>query len=215
MNHIVQFAFDFDDARITELVEAQAAKQVIDKITKDVESILYTKRYGYQSDNPIRELVADRVNAIIDEHKDDIINSAVERLSDSVIDDVYNALESFRTNRTFSDEYDYYESVLMTEFIRDIQPGVKLYRDRLNGIAWAEDHRTGLGISVHPNIDETGSIDGMVNLGYWRKDDRVVKSHGWIYNIDRLAYDSNDPIETIVASECRCAACLERKKVSL
>ena len=134
---------------------------------------------------------------------------------DSVIDDVYNALESFRTNRTFRDEYDYYESVLMTEFIRDIQPGVKLYRDRLNGIAWAEDHRTGLWISVHPNIDETGSVDGMVNLGYWRKDDRVAKSHGWIYNIDRLAYDSNDPIEAFVASECRCAACLERKKVSL
>lgn len=131
---------------------------------------------------------------------------------DSVVDDICNALESFRTNRTFRDEYDYYESVLMTEFIRDIQPGVKLYRDRLNGIAWAEDHRTGLGISVHPNIDETGSIDGMVNLGYWRKDDRVVKSHGWIYNIDRLTYDSNDPIEVIVASECRCAACLERRK---
>ena len=26
MNHIIQFAFDFDDARITEMVEAQAAK---------------------------------------------------------------------------------------------------------------------------------------------------------------------------------------------
>lgn len=125
---------------------------------------------------------------------------------------INNALESFRTNRTFRDEYDYYESVLMTEFIRDIQLGVKLYRDRLNGIAWAEDHRTGLGISVHPNIDETGSVDGMVNLGYWRKDDRVAKSHGWIYNIDRLTYDSNDPIEAIVASECRCAACLERRR---
>ena len=84
MNHIIQFAFDFDDAHITELVEAQAAKQVIDKITKDVESILYTKRYGYQSDNPIREFVTERVNAIIDEHKDDIINAAVERLADKL-----------------------------------------------------------------------------------------------------------------------------------
>lgn len=84
MNHIIQFAFDFDDARITEMVEAQAAKQVIDKITKDVENILYTKRYGYQSDAPIREFVADRVNAIIDEHKDDIINAAVERLTDKL-----------------------------------------------------------------------------------------------------------------------------------
>lgn len=84
MNHIIQLVFDFDDARITEMVEAQAAKQVIDKITKDVELILYTKRYGYQSDSPIREFVADRVNSIIDEYKDTIINAAAERLADKL-----------------------------------------------------------------------------------------------------------------------------------
>lgn len=133
---------------------------------------------------------------------------------DDIVSEIYDVLESFREDSFFEEEYTYYVSVLTENFVRQIEPGIELYRDRVSGIAWAEDHSTGLGISVHPNIDETGSVDGMVNLGYWRKDDRVVKSHGWIYNIDRLAYDSNDPIEAIVASECRCAACLERRKES-
>lgn len=53
----------------------------------------------------------------------------------------------------------------MSQFIREIEPGVELFRDAVNGIAWAEDHRTGLSVSVHPNIDESGSVEGMVARG--------------------------------------------------
>lgn len=53
------------------------------------------------------------------------------------------------------------------QFIREIKSHVNLYRDTLNGIAWIEDGSTGLGISVHPNIDKSGSVTGMKNLGYW------------------------------------------------
>lgn len=69
----------------------------------------------------------------------------------------------------------------------------------------------GMGISVHPNIDRSGSVAGMVAQGYWRREDRTVMSHGWIYNIDRLAYDDKDAVERVVADECRCQACLERR----
>lgn len=100
----------------------------------------------------------------------------------------------------------------MKEFIREIEPGVELYRDNITGIAWAEDHRVGLGVSVHPNIDETGSVEGMVSRGWWRAKDRTVRSHGWIYNIDRLAFDDKDPIEVEVEKECMCKACIERRK---
>lgn len=96
-------------------------------------------------------------------------------------------------------------------FIREIEPGVELFRDAVTGIAWAEDHRVGLGVSVHPNIDESGSVEGMVARGWWRARDRVVRSHGWIYNIDRLSCDGGDPIEAIVAEECMCQACIERR----
>ena len=63
------------------------------------------------------------------------------------------------------------------QFIREIKSHVNLYRDTLNGIAWIEDGSTGLGISVHPNIDKSGSVTGMKNLGYWNRSDRIVQSH--------------------------------------
>lgn len=99
----------------------------------------------------------------------------------------------------------------MKQFIREIEKNVILYKDDKNGIAWIEDGRTGLGISVHPNISATGSVRGMKNLGYWGRNDRTVRSHGFIYNIDSLIYDKNDELEKIVAEECSCNACLEKK----
>lgn len=99
----------------------------------------------------------------------------------------------------------------MSQFIREIEPGVELFRDAVNGIAWAEDHRTGLSVSVHPNIDESGSVEGMVARGRWRSSDRVARSHGWIYNIDRFVRNDEDLVEAIVAEECMCPACIERR----
>ena len=46
----------------------------------------------------------------------------------------------------------------MKQFIRKIGENVNLYRDDKNGIAWIEDGRTGLGISVHANISATGKV---------------------------------------------------------
>lgn len=103
----------------------------------------------------------------------------------------------------------------MSQFIREIEPRVELFRDAVTGIAWAEDHRTGLGVSVHPNIDENGSVEGMVARGYWRSSDRVARSHGWIYNIDRFVCNDEDPVEVIVAEECMCPACIERRAANI
>lgn len=100
----------------------------------------------------------------------------------------------------------------MKTFIREVEPGANLYRDPVFGIAWIEDTRAGIGISVHPNIDVTGSVEGMVARGYWGKNDRIVESHGWIYNIDRFSCWPDDELEQIVARECRCQSCIERRK---
>ena len=99
----------------------------------------------------------------------------------------------------------------MKQFIREIEKNVILYRDDKTAIAWIEDGRTGLGISVHSNIDSSGSVLGMKACGYWRKSDRTVRSHGWIYNIDSFVCDKDNELEMIVADECRCQGCLERK----
>lgn len=87
----------------------------------------------------------------------------------------------------------------------------KLYRDDRSGIAWIGDGRTGLGISVHANISNTGSVSGMKALGYWGRKDRTVRSHGWIYNIDSFVCNEDNKLEMIVTNECRCQGCIERK----
>ena len=99
----------------------------------------------------------------------------------------------------------------MKQFIREIKEHINLYRDNVNGIAWIEDGTTGNGVSVHPNIHSSGSVIGMKKLGYWGKNDRTVRSHGWIYNIDGFICDKKDELEMIVAEECRCQACIERR----
>lgn len=100
------------------------------------------------------------------------------------------------------------------KFIREVAPYANLYKDTINGIAWIEDNSTGLGISVHPNIDESGSVKGMKNLGHWGKYDRIVTSHGWKYNIDRFVCDKENRFETIVANECMCQGCMERRSLT-
>ena len=99
----------------------------------------------------------------------------------------------------------------MKQFIREITAYAKLYRDDETGIAWIENGKSGLGVSVHANIDETGSVEGMKARGWWGHDARTVQSHGWIYNIDTFICDPNNELEMIVANECMCTACQERR----
>ena len=65
--------------------------------------------------------------------------------------------------------------------------------------------------SVHPNIDKSGSVIGMKNLGYWGKNDRIVESYGFKYNIDRFVCDKKNDLEMIVANECMCYGCIKRR----
>lgn len=105
----------------------------------------------------------------------------------------------------------------MKQLIKEITPYQKLYRDTNNGIAWIEDGSTGCGISIHPNISTSGSVRGMKHLGYWQKQDRIIKSHGFAYNVDLVSFSWDDPtdpyykLEHLVADECMCIACYERR----
>lgn len=82
-------------------------------------------------------------------------------------------------------------------YVRNVGPCAELHRDRKSGIAWIEDGSTGLGHSCHANIDATGSVRGMKALGYWGKEDRTVRSHGFIYNIDTFVVDEEDPYDAL------------------
>lgn len=77
-----------------------------------------------------------------------------------------------------------------------------LYRDPVTGIAWVEDGSTGNGHTAHPNIDASGSVAGMRKRGYWGKEDRVVRSHGFLHNIDICAI--HDKYDQVAADHCQC-----------
>jgi hypothetical protein len=90
----------------------------------------------------------------------------------------------------------------MRHLIREISRHVKLYRDDKTGIAWVEDGRTGLGHSCHPNISATGSLRGMKSLGYWAKEAKCVRSHGFIYNTS--VYVVEDALDQVAGAACQC-----------
>ena len=98
------------------------------------------------------------------------------------------------------------------KFIRNIAPYKNLYRDDKSGIAWIEDGSSGNCVSVHSNIDKSGSVKGMKNSGYWRKTYRTIRSHGYIYNIDSFICNQNDEMEMIISNECMCQGCIERRE---
>ena len=94
--------------------------------------------------------------------------------------------------------------------LKTIEQGVELHRDPKTGIAWVKNGKTGLGHSAHGNIDASGSVEGMKARGYWSKEARTVRSHGFIYNIDTFVV-SNE-LDELCAEHCECQSCLERKE---
>lgn len=87
MDHLVQFTISVDDDNIKRAVEESARKQIIDGIRKDVEDIIFEKRYGYNSskDNtPLKKMVRECVETVIAENKEVIIQEAIKGLTDKL-----------------------------------------------------------------------------------------------------------------------------------
>jgi hypothetical protein len=94
--------------------------------------------------------------------------------------------------------------------IKDIAPHKTLYRCSVTGVAWVENGSAGTGHSAHANIHQTGSVQGMKKSGYWKHNDRIERTNGFIYNVDTLVI--SDELDQIAADHCLCRACRERKK---
>lgn len=87
-------------------------------------------------------------------------------------------------------------------FITQLRPYAVLERHETTGIARIVDGSSGTMATCHPNIDASGSVAGMRNLGYWNRTDRVVRSGGYIYNVSNLVVSDQD--DRIAALACRC-----------
>lgn len=86
MDHLVQFTISVDDDNIKRAVEESARKQIISDIRKDVENIIFEKRYGYNtpSDKPLRNMVRECIESVIAENKEVIIQEAIKGLTDKL-----------------------------------------------------------------------------------------------------------------------------------
>jgi len=99
----------------------------------------------------------------------------------------------------------------MLKKIKKLDDGATLMRDDRTGIAAIHNGRDGINYTLHPSIDKTGSVRGMKKLGYWGKDDRVVRTGSYQYNIDHVVSTENEKYDKILKQECRCSACLMRR----
>lgn len=91
------------------------------------------------------------------------------------------------------------------KLICQIDKHINLYKDMKNGIAFITNGDTGDLHGAHPCIDKSGSVKGMKNIGYWKKDARSVRSNGLIYNISEcLICNSLSVLDIICAAHCTC-----------
>lgn len=88
MQHIINVAFDFDDKRITESIEEQVHKQVVDNITNEVKKIIFSKNYydviNENDSEPLKKIVELYTREILNDNKDKIIEMAANKLVDSL-----------------------------------------------------------------------------------------------------------------------------------
>src|SRR5580693_6044186 len=100
----------------------------------------------------------------------------------------------------------------MSTLLREIAPRVTLHRDPVTGIAWCEDRTTGIAHSAHPNIDASGSVEGMIAKGYWRTDARPVRARGFLYDVSASVVTTE--LDAIADAACQCGGVHRRDPVS-
>lgn len=56
----------------------------------------------------------------------------------------------------------------------------------IDNIVTIKNYSVGIRHSAHPNIDKSGSVKGMIKLGYWNKNDVIIRKDGFIYNFTKI-----------------------------
>lgn len=82
MQHIIQFAFDFEDDKIRRSIEENIESQVLSNIQKQIEKEYFTKRWG---EDPLGDMVSGTVSKVITEHKEEIVDMAAKLLCERLL----------------------------------------------------------------------------------------------------------------------------------
>lgn len=82
MQHIIQFAFDFEDDRVRKSIEESIENQIVSNIESQLNKQYFEKRWG---DNPVENMVSESVKKIMRENKDEIIKTTARMLCERLI----------------------------------------------------------------------------------------------------------------------------------
>lgn len=85
MEHIVQFAINFDDKRITEMVEKNAEKEIINDLKQKVNDRMFQIKYygGHgKPENGFSNWMDGKVEEFLAANKQEIIDMAAHMLAD-------------------------------------------------------------------------------------------------------------------------------------
>ena len=89
MQHVLNIAFDFDDEKVTKIAE-EAIENDIDSIIENIiKDYLAPERYTYWDNKTERSWerlslkINDRIDAMLNKHKDEIIEMASDKLVNS------------------------------------------------------------------------------------------------------------------------------------
>lgn len=88
MEHIIQMAISVEDEKIVERVEKTAENQIIQTLTDRVENIISEKRGWYVNGErdyaPLKNMVQEQVEKILNENKDLVLSEASKILADKL-----------------------------------------------------------------------------------------------------------------------------------
>ena len=89
MQHIVNIAFDFDDDKVRSIAEKKCQDSMDEIIKEIILDQIAPLRYSYYDKKETRDFslmqrkIDDAMNAYMEEHREEIIDRAAEKLADS------------------------------------------------------------------------------------------------------------------------------------
>ena len=88
--HILNVAFDFDDAKITKTIEEKAFDSAMEAVKKDVIKVIATEtsRYHYNADADYRDglkaFVQNAVKEVVESERERIVQMAVDKIAEKL-----------------------------------------------------------------------------------------------------------------------------------
>ena len=74
-----------DEKRIAEEIEKNVEDRVVENITKEVKRVMFDKDYyGREAARPLRKMICEQIDKILDDNKDLIIKEAAACLADKM-----------------------------------------------------------------------------------------------------------------------------------